>query len=61
MHARKQLRSRRFCPQCGESLYYIATFLTRFTGWRKRVCLNPECRHVDAGKVKIVIDSAQAL
>jgi len=61
MFGKKPIRSRRFCPQCGESLYYVATFLTLFTGLRKRVCRNPDCRHEDAGKVKIVTDSAQAL
>jgi hypothetical protein len=59
MYGKKPIRSRRPCPQCGGPIYYVATFLTPFTGLRKRMCPDPKCGYVDPCKVKIVSDSAQ--
>ena len=47
------IRSRSKCPQCGGPLYYIGTFLSFFTGKKKRVCLSPNCDFVDRRRFKI--------
>jgi hypothetical protein len=51
------IRSQRQCAECGGTVFYVATFLTLFTGYRKRMCR--DCGHVDPDRVRIVPDSAR--
>ena len=48
------LRSRAKCPRCGNALFYVATFMTFFTGEKRRVCRAVNCSYKDAQRFKFV-------
>jgi len=48
------LRSRAKCPKCGNALYYVGTFLTFFTGQKRRICMAANCSYKDAQRFKFV-------
>ena len=52
--SRSPIRSRSKCPRCGSPLFYVDTFLTFFTGVKKRVCLAANCSFEEARRFKFV-------
>jgi hypothetical protein len=47
------LHSSRPCPRCGNAMAYRAGLSTCLSGRYIRVCLEPDCRFIDARKVKL--------
>ena len=52
--SKSPIRSRSRCPHCGSALYYVSTFVTFFTGSKKRVCLAANCSFEEARRFKFV-------